>query len=61
MHDRVEPVVLVVDAEKGVERLPIIGEVDAHEAATTLPGRIEVDDVMPDLAEFPHNGAPELA
>ena len=61
VHDRVEPVVLVVDAEDRVERLAVVGQIDPHEPGAALPRRVEVDDVVAARPQLADDGASELA
>ena len=61
VDDRVEPVVLVLHPHDRVDRVAEVGEIDPDETGTTLPRRVQIDDLVPRFREFAHDRAPELS
>src|ERR1035437_8612100 len=51
----------IVLTEERIDRLTVVREVDPHQARTTLPGRVQGDNLMSSLTEHSNHTAPELA
>jgi len=61
VHDRVEAVVTVVDAEQGINGLAVVSEIDAGEAGASFTDNIEGMDIITGIAEALHDSASEFS
>jgi len=57
MHNRIETVVTVVNAEQGIHGLAIVGEIDPSESGAAFADHVEGMDVISGVEETLDHGA----
>jgi hypothetical protein len=60
MVDSVKPCVPIVDAEDYVNDLAVVRQVHQHQAAALLTGAVNVQHIVPFIAEASHDAPAEL-